>query len=117
MALFPFEPPYFNNVGLSCDFVGHPIVSEDTATKENIIELKTQYSLGDDPVILCLPGSRKSEINRLMPTFGKTLERFSNVLPNSRFIIQKLVILAQIRSTEIAFFRFPRQKKFIQRFF
>ena len=87
LALFPFEPPYFNNVGLSCDFVGHPIVSEDTATKENIIELKTQYSLGDDPVILCLPGSRKSEINRLMPTFGKTLERFSNVLPNSRFIL------------------------------
>ena len=87
LALFPFEPPYFNNVGLSCDFVGHPIVSEDTAAKENIIELKKQYSLGDDPVILCLPGSRKSEINRLMPTFGKTLERFSNVLPNSRFIL------------------------------
>ena len=87
LALFPFEPPYFNSVGLSCDFVGHPIVSEHTATKENIIELKTQYSLGDDPVILCLPGSRKSEINRLMPTFGKTLERFSNVLPNSRFIL------------------------------
>ena len=40
LALFPFEPPYFNNVGLSCDFVGHPIVSEDTATKENIIEFK-----------------------------------------------------------------------------
>ena len=87
LALFPFEPPYFKNVGLSCDFVGHPIVSEDTVTKENIIELKTQYSLGDDPVILCLPGSRKSEINRLMPTFGKTLERFSNVLPNSKFIL------------------------------
>ena len=44
LALFPFEPPYFNHVGLSCDFVGHPIVSEDTATKENIIEFKKQYS-------------------------------------------------------------------------
>ena len=87
MALFPFEPPYFNNVGLSCDFVGHPIVSEDTATKENIIEFKKQYSLGDDPIILCLPGSRKSEIKRLMPTFGETLQKFSKVLPNSKFIL------------------------------
>jgi lipid-A-disaccharide synthase len=87
LALFPFEPPYFNKVGLSCDFVGHPIVSKDTATKENIIELKKQYALGDDPIILCLPGSRKSEIKRLMPTFGETLQKFSNVLPNSRFIL------------------------------
>ena len=87
LALFPFEPPYFNNVGLSCDFVGHPIVSKDTATKENIIELKKQYALGDDPIVLCLPGSRKSEIKRLMPTFGETLQKFSNVLPNSRFIL------------------------------
>ena len=50
LALFPFEPPYFINVGLSCDFVGHPIVSEITASKENIIEFKKQYSLGDQPI-------------------------------------------------------------------
>ena len=87
LALFPFEPPYFHHVGLSCDFVGHPIVSKDTATKENIIEFKKQYALGDDPIVLCLPGSRKSEIKRLMPTFGETLQKFSNVLPNSRFIL------------------------------
>ena len=87
LALFPFEPPYFNDVELSCDFVGHPIVSEDAATKKHIIEFKKQYFLGDDPVILCLPGSRKSEIKRLMPTFGETLQKFSNVLPNSRFIL------------------------------
>jgi len=87
LALFPFEPPYFNNVGLSCDFVGHPIVSKDTVTEDNIIELKKQYALGDDPIILCLPGSRKSEIKRLMPTFGETLQKFSKVLPNSRFIL------------------------------
>ena len=87
LALFPFEPPYFTNVGLSCEFVGHPIVLEDAATKENIIELKKQYSLSDDPVVLCLPGSRKSEIDRIMPTFGKSLQMFSSVLPNSRFIL------------------------------
>jgi lipid-A-disaccharide synthase len=87
LALFPFEAPYFKNVGLSCDFVGHPIVLEDVASKENIEELKKQYFLGDDPIILCLPGSRKSEINRLMPPFGQSLQMFSNVVPNSRFIL------------------------------
>jgi len=87
LALFPFEPPYFHSVGLSCDFVGHPIVSEETASKDYILRFKNEFSLGDQPQILCLPGSRKSEIDKIMPTFGRTLEKFSSVLPNANFIL------------------------------
>ena len=87
LALFPFEPRYFHDVGVRCDFVGHPIVSETLADEENVTEFKKAYSLTDEPVILCLPGSRKSEIDRLMPVFGETLEKFSNALPNARFIL------------------------------
>ena len=88
LALFPFEPRYFHDVGVGCDFVGHPIVSETTANIESVKAFKKMYSLEDEPIILCLPGSRKSEIDRLMPTFGKTLEKFSNALPGARFILQ-----------------------------
>jgi len=87
LALFPFEPKYFHDVGISCDFVGHPIVSETTADEEIVNKFKKVYSIKDEPIILCLPGSRKSEIDRLMPTFGKTLEKFSNALPDARFIL------------------------------
>ena len=87
LALFPFEPRYFHDVGVRCDFVGHPIVSETLADEESVTEFKNEYSLTDEPVILCLPGSRKSEIDRLMPVFGEALEKFSNALPNARFIL------------------------------
>ena len=87
LSLFPFEPRYFHDVGVRCDFVGHPIVSETLADEESVTELKKTYSLTDEPIILCLPGSRKSEIDRLMPVFGETLEKFSNALPNARFIL------------------------------
>ena len=87
LALFPFEPKYFHDVGISCDFVGHPIVSETTADEEIVNKFKKVYSIKDEPIILCLPGSRKSEIDRLMPTFGKTLEKFSNALPDARYIL------------------------------
>ncbi len=87
LTLFPFEPRYFHDVGVRCDFVGHPIVSETLADEESVTEFKKAYSLIDEPVILCLPGSRKSEIDRLMPVFGETLEKFSNALPNARFIL------------------------------
>ena len=87
LALFPFEPSYFQNVGIKCDFVGHPIVSEAVADEQSLTELKAEYSLADEPVILCLPGSRKSEIDLLMPIFGETLKKVSNILPNAKFIL------------------------------
>ena len=87
LALFPFEPPYFHDAGVNCDFVGHPVVSEKIADEKSITEFKKEYSITDEPIILCLPGSRKSEINRLMPVFGKTLGQFSNILPDARFVL------------------------------
>ena len=87
MALFPFEPSYFHDVGLSCEFVGHPIISENHVEDKSITEFKKEYCLKDEPTILCLPGSRKSEINRLMPVFGETLKKFSRALPNAKFIL------------------------------
>ena len=87
LALFPFEPPYFRDAGVNCDFVGHPVVSEKIADENSITEFKKEYSITDEPIILCLPGSRKSEITRLMPVFGKTLGQFSNILPNARFVL------------------------------
>ncbi len=32
LALFPFEPPYFEAEGMRCDFVGHPVAAEPQAT-------------------------------------------------------------------------------------
>ena len=87
LALFPFEPVYFHDVGIKCDFVGHPIVSENIADEQSITEFKNEYSVADEPIILCLPGSRKSEIDRLMPVSGETLKKFSNVLPSAKFVL------------------------------
>ena len=87
LALFPFEPKYFHDVGLSCDFVGHPIVSESKASDKNVAELIKEFSLKDDPIVLCLPGSRKSEVDQLMPIFGQALKKFSYILPETRFIL------------------------------
>ena len=34
LALLPFEPPYMQAAGMTCDFVGHPVVSEPLASPE-----------------------------------------------------------------------------------
>lgn len=69
LALLPFEPPYMTAAGMSCDFVGHPVVADPLASPQE----RALLSDSPRPLILCLPGSRRSEITRLAPTFGQSL--------------------------------------------
>ena len=87
LALLPFEPAYFHVEGLSCDFVGHPAVNEPLANNKIINQFKTEFSILNQPVILCLPGSRKSEVDRLMPIFGESLTKFARAFPGAKFIL------------------------------
>ena len=73
LALFPFEPPYMRAAGMDCDFVGHPVVAEPRATVSEIAAFRARHDLGDSPVLLVLPGSRRSEVTRLAPIFGAAL--------------------------------------------
>ena len=70
LALLPFEPPYMERAGMECDFVGHPVASEPIATPQDISAFRQTFDLGDAPILLALPGSRKGEIERLAPCFG-----------------------------------------------
>ena len=74
LALFPFEPPYMEAEGMACDFVGHPITAMPPATKTKIAEF--QCSVGLDAMrsaLVILPGSRRSEVQRLLPVFCEVL--------------------------------------------
>ena len=86
LALLPFEPPYMTAAGMSCDFVGHPVVAEPTATKAE----RTLLSDSPRPLILCLPGSRRSEVTRLAPVFGATLGLLQHSHPGLTVVLPTL---------------------------
>ncbi|NDI05267.1 MAG: lipid-A-disaccharide synthase [Rhodobacteraceae bacterium] len=73
LALFPFEPPLMQRAGMSCDFVGHPVVTDQIATDEEADAFRDEFGIGDAPLAMILPGSRNSEISKLMAPFGETL--------------------------------------------
>ena len=87
LALFPFEPPFMHKAGLSCDFVGHPVAAEPIATMAERRAFRQRYSLGDAPVILALPGSRRGEVTRLADVFGATLQKVIAETPDARILI------------------------------
>jgi lipid-A-disaccharide synthase len=79
LALLPFEPPYMTAAGMTCDFVGHPVVAEALAS-----ETEKAAFAGKGPLLLALPGSRRSEVARLAPVFGAVIARLKANHPNLR---------------------------------
>ncbi len=74
LALLPFEPPYMQAAGMTCDFVGHPVVAEPLATPDQAAAFRASRGIAPDaPLILALPGSRKGEVSRLGQVFGEAL--------------------------------------------
>ncbi|HKH96012.1 MAG TPA: lipid-A-disaccharide synthase [Beijerinckiaceae bacterium] len=72
LAIKPFEPEALRRLGgPACTYIGHPLV-------ERMGELRPRPGerrpIGEDPLeLLVLPGSRRSEIVRLMEPFGAAL--------------------------------------------
>ena len=87
MTLLPFEPPYFEAVGLGCTYVGHPVV-ESGAEHGDGPAFRRRYGIGADAMLLTvLPGSRRGVVRRLMPVFRATIERLSQRYPGLRVAI------------------------------
>jgi lipid-A-disaccharide synthase len=88
LALFPFEPPYMKAEGMSCDFVGHPVTTEPVATAAEAQAFRAAHGIAENaPLLLVLPGSRRSEIDRLAPVFGEALRPVLLAHPDARLVL------------------------------
>jgi lipid-A-disaccharide synthase len=76
LALLPFEPEAHRRLGgPACTYVGHPLIERLQELRPDAEE--AQARAGSPPTLVILPGSRRSEIERLMPVFGATLGRLT----------------------------------------
>lgn len=90
LTLFPFEPPYFEKVGLPASFVGHPLV-EAGIDRANAERFRNKYGIGaDQPILVVLPGSRRSELKALLADFGSVLGRLQPQHKNLKVVLPTL---------------------------
>ena len=81
MVLLPFEPPYFRKEGLACTFVGHPVI-EKAGSGGDGKAFRRAHGIPQEATVICvLPGSRRSEVARLLPVFRDAAERVSSCNP------------------------------------
>ncbi|HEX4259995.1 MAG TPA: lipid-A-disaccharide synthase [Acetobacteraceae bacterium] len=81
LCLLPFEPDYFAGHGLPARFVGHPVLQSGADIGDGARFRARHGIAAEAPVLVLMPGSRRSEAPRLLPVFGATLERLEGVLP------------------------------------
>lgn len=84
LALLPFEPDAHARLGgPACTYVGHPLIEKlDAIEGADGAALSRRLGLAPEkPVLLVLPGSRTSEVTRLVDVFGDAVARVSEKQP------------------------------------
>ena len=80
LALLPFEPEEYRKLqGPPCSYVGHPLTEQLTSLRPNDEEQKRRDA--QPPVLLVLPGSRRSEIRHHLALFGAALGQLNKQTP------------------------------------
>ena len=94
LCLLPFEPDWFAQRGIEARFVGHPVL-ESGAGSGDAGRFRARYGLEPtQPVLVLMPGSRRSEAPRLLPVFGQTLAELARAAPDLRPVLPVSAVVA-----------------------
>jgi len=89
LVILPFEKKMYDEAGIPCEYVGHPLLdtippSVDKQASRTHLEIKK-----NEKAIGLFPGSRKSEVERILPLMAKTAELLSQQIPHTKFYLTK----------------------------
>ena len=91
LALFPFEPAFYQGTGLEVAFVGHPLadaIGVDDGGQACRSAARSALGVGEgQPVIALLPGSRPGEINQHLDLFLNAAALLADRLDGAAFLL------------------------------
>jgi lipid-A-disaccharide synthase len=98
LAILPFEPAAHAQLGgPPCIYVGHPLLERISELRPNADEARRRRA--DPPLVLVLPGSRSSEIRRLLGIFGAAIAHVADRIgPLEPVLPTVLHLAAEVRA-------------------
>jgi len=91
LSVLPFESEVLSRLGgPPVTYVGHSMVSDPGLLRARSAQERRQAEptgAGERPTILILPGSRSSELTRLLPVMQQAIAELWSRLPGARFIL------------------------------
>ncbi|MHA7871572.1 MAG: lipid-A-disaccharide synthase [Hyphococcus sp.] len=107
MTLFAFEPPWFEKAGLKTRCVGNPVLQAAASATVSAEAFRRRHAIGDAPVLAVLPGSRKSEVIRLLEPFRHTLRLLREETPSLQAVMPVAPAVSDIVRTQTKKWRHP----------
>lgn len=81
LVIFPFEVPIYEQVGVDCVYVGHPLLDRIPTMRTELDYTSPPFQIG------LLPGSRAQEIERIFPVMLEAAELFLKKYPDTQFVV------------------------------
>ena len=102
LSIVAFEAPMFEAEGASVTFVGHPASARSFAHAD-AGRLRTRIgAAGADPILLVLPGSRRSEVDRLLPSFEEAVRLLKADRPDLQVVVVAAPAVAEAVKARVA---------------
>lgn len=86
-VIFPFEVPLYERVGANVTFVGHPMLDRVVVSNSRDEAATGLGLVPSQPVIGLFPGSRKSEIERILPAIAAAAGLLRKRCPEIQFVV------------------------------
>jgi lipid-A-disaccharide synthase len=86
LTIHSFDAKYFEAEGLPVTFVGNPALQRDFSQADPESVIGALGAAEEDPILLLLPGSRRGEVDRLLPRFREAVERLKKEWPELHII-------------------------------
>jgi len=84
LCILPFEEDWYRAHDVSAKFVGHPLLDQMKISTESIVDRTEPYNSTDPIRINLFPGSRKQEVERLLPIMIDAVHQLRQIYPNLR---------------------------------
>jgi lipid-A-disaccharide synthase len=96
LCIFPFEAALFHKHGIAATYVGHPLAPLiPMAPDRQAARLKLGLS-DEQTVVALLPGSRRSEIEHLLPRFLQAAQQMLLARPGLAFVLPAVPALQSV---------------------
>src|SRR5687767_5086194 len=87
LVIFPFEEEIYRRADVAAQFVGHPLVDLATPGQPRASFLRDRGLVPEAPTVALLPGSRRNELERLVPAMAPALAMIRARVPDVQFTV------------------------------
>ena len=89
LVIFPFEKPLYDEAGVPAEFVGHPLIDLAIARRTREETCRDAGLDSGRPIVALLPGSRRNELELLLPRLVGAASKLVHEVPGVQFLVAR----------------------------